>query len=311
MAQSDIENTEKGNYILITGYKGLVGRSLWNRFSEMGIQLKGIDLQSEVSEFNGDIRDELKLSQLITNAKGIIHLAAVSRVIWGEHDPDLCWDVNARASSTLISIAEDMPHKPWVIVASSREVYGESELFPVTECSPLRPINVYGHAKLEMENAALKARKNGLNTAVIRLANVYGDTNDHADRVLPAFCKAASEGRDLFVEGPNHIFDFTHISDVTEAFVRLVAKLESGLTDLPPFHFLPGIPTSLMEAAKMAVNAAESSSVIKIAQSRKYDVCRFIGDPSLSYKILGYRASIVPEMGIKMFVNNYNNKGGL
>lgn len=288
--------------ILITGHEGLVGRHLWTHLKILGYQLKGIDLIAKEKCFLGDITNKKALQKAMDNCEGIVHLAGVSRVIWAEKAPDLCWRTNAQASINLLELATKNKKQPWVLVASSREVYGEPNKFPVHESFPLAPINVYGRAKVVMEEAALEARRSGIITAVVRLANVYGCTQDHHDRVLPAFCRAAACGDELRVDGSEHTFDFTHINDTVDGILRVIAKLERGTEDLPPVHLLPGIATTLGEAAKMAVNAANSSSSINEAPSRNYDVARFIGDSSLAKRLLGWEAKITPAEGIKNLV---------
>ena len=284
--------------ILITGHCGLVGRHLAPLLSASGSTVVGID----IADCTGDIKRIVDLERAMQDCHGVVHLAAVSRVVWGQRNPDLCWQTNALASEALLKAAINSPLKPWVMVASSREVYGEAKSIPVTEDSELVPVNIYGKAKLAMEQAAMQAREAGINTAIVRLANVYGCTKDHGDRVLPAFCRNAAEGLPLRVDGFEHLFDFTHISDTVAGLMRLVALLEEGERGIPAIHLLPGIGTTLLEAAQLAVRSAGSDSVIVQAPSRNYDVSRFIGDPSRAKELLGWHAAIHPEQGIAQLV---------
>jgi nucleoside-diphosphate-sugar epimerase len=284
--------------ILITGHCGLVGRHLAPLLSASGYTVVGID----IADGTGDITRAVDLVRALQDCHGVVHLAAVSRVVWGQRNPDLCWQTNTLASEALLKAAINSPLKPWVLVASSREVYGEAKSLPVTEDAELVPVNIYGKAKLAMEQAAMQAREAGINTAVVRLANVYGCTKDHVDRVLPAFCRNAAEGLALRVDGFEHLFDFTHISDTVAGLMQLVALLEEGERGIPAIHLLPGIGTTLLEAAQMAVRSAGSDSVIVQAPSRNYDVSRFIGDPSRAKALLGWQAAIRPEQGIAQLV---------
>ena len=68
--------------------------------------------------------------------------------------------------------AAAMPIRPWVLLASSREVYGEPGQLPVREDTPMRPVNVYGRSKAAAERVALAWRRSGVDTAVVRMANV-------------------------------------------------------------------------------------------------------------------------------------------
>jgi len=292
------------NKLLVTGHRGLIGRHIIPILNSQGFSIKGLDLIDQ----SGDICNNSDIYRAIEGCSGIIHLAAISRVVWGEQNPTKCWQTNAVASEQLLKVALESMAKPWVIMTSSREVYGEPSSSPVSEDSPLLPVNIYGEAKLAMEQASLSVREAGLNTAILRLSNVYGDTYDHADRVLPAFCRRAVEGKTLRVDGFHHVFDFTHVSDTVDGIWRLVQMLETGEKRIPPIHLLPGIGTTLLEAAEMAVNAAKSSSEIISAPSRHYDVSRFVGDPSRAKSILGWEAKVRTEQGIGLLVGAFSEK---
>lgn len=292
------------NKILMTGHLGLIGRHLTPLLSQLGYEVVGFD----IADGTGDICNTWQLSQALNECCGVIHLAAVSRVVWAQKEPEKCWQTNALASEQLLKLAANSTHKPWVLVASSREVYGEPKTLPVTETMPLVPVNIYGRSKLYMEDAALSARSAGINTAIVRLANVYGCTLDHKDRVLPAFSKNAALGVDLRVDGFEHLFDFTHVDDTVAGLVKAITLLSEGEKQLPPIHLLPGHGTTLKQAAHMAIKAADSSSTIIEAASRAYDVARFIGDPSRAKSLLGWHASVLPEQGIARLVDAYNKK---
>lgn len=293
--------------ILVTGHRGLVGRHLVPRLESSGYQVVGLD----IAEGSGDINQPKDIRSVISDVAGVVHLAAVSRVIWGERNPSLCWQTNAMASHSILEAASQCKHKPWVLLASSREVYGEPDQLPVSEDAPVCPVNIYGRAKARMEQYASEARLDGLNTAVVRLANVYGCVEDHEDRVLPAFCRNAVEGRPLRVDGFDHLFDFTHVDDTVRGIAQLVALLNANEHNLPPIHLLPGIGTTLLEAANIAVDAADSDSSIVAAPSRNYDVARFIGNPERAKKLLGWEARITPSEGIRALVKAFQTNASL
>lgn len=297
----DTQAMNRSKTLLVTGHKGLIGRALCPVLRAEGFTVRGYDMQ----DGSGDILDVGRLAQAMVGVEGVIHLAAVSRVIWGEKNPQLCWETNAVASENLLQLASRQSHKPWIVVASSREVYGEPTQLPVQESAPLLPVNIYGRAKLAMEQHALNARGAGLNTAIVRFANVYGCTRDHPDRVLPAFCRNAAEGQPLRVDGLAHLFDFTHVSDTVVGLMRIIALLDAGEEGLPPIHLLPGIGTTLLEAAQMAVAASERQASIVESPSRNFDVSRFVGDPGRAQSLLGWRARIEPQQGIAALVRQF------
>jgi len=293
--------------ILVTGSEGLIGRHLSPRLQKLDFEIIPLDIALG-GDLGADVCDYSSLESLIPGCVGIIHLAAVSRVVWAQNAPDKCWETNAIASTSLLEIAMKQPDNPWVLFASSREVYGEPLSLPVLDCTDTNPINIYGKSKLHMEQAALAARQQGLRVAIARLANVYGCTADHHDRVIPAFCRAAVEGKPLRIDGLNNTFDFTHVEDTVLGLILLVERLEAGAMDLPPMHFLPGIPTTLEDAANMAITAAKSSSKIVEAPSRNYDVTNFYGLALEANKQLNWKAKVTPKQGIEMLVSQFQKE---
>ncbi len=231
-----------------------------------------------------------------------MHLAAVSRVVWGERDPNLCWTTNVEGTRNVLEGAKSSRDKPWVIVASSREVYGEPPLLPASEDTPLAPVNVYGRSKVAAELLAKDAQAAGARVAVVRFSNVYGSAADHADRVVPCLVRSALQGAPLRVEGSENTFDFTHVSDAVAGILAVMRALESGQA-LPPIHFVTGRPTTLAELARIAIHTTQSTSVCVNAPSREFDVSRFYGDGARAKQLLGWSPRVAIEDGIAMLAD--------
>src|SRR5207248_10684264 len=97
-----------------------------------------------------------------------------------------------------------------VVFASSREVYGEPISLPVDEEAPLLAINSYGASKAAGEAYCRAFRREfGLQTTVLRLANVYGPRD--VGRVIPLWLQHASARQDLLVYGGRQVIDFVWI----------------------------------------------------------------------------------------------------
>lgn len=287
--------------ILITGSHGLIGTALRQALKAHGFNVTGLDLQATAVE-QGDVRDLERVRQAVgRGVNGIVHLAAVSRVAWGERDPSGCWATNVDGLQNILDVAQEQSTAPWVLFSSSREVYGQPDHMPVAEDVPLRPVNVYGRSKAEGERLIAEARNRGLSSAVVRFSNVYGSVDDHDDRVVPAFCRAAVAGESLRVDGMDCVFDFTYIDDAVRGVVSLVELLERGEAP-PPVHLVTGRPTTLGELARLSSSCAGGTGTIVEAPSRTFDVHRFYGDPSRASAILDWRAEVELEGGLATFV---------
>ncbi|MGF6232286.1 nucleoside-diphosphate-sugar epimerase/tetratricopeptide (TPR) repeat protein [Inquilinus ginsengisoli] len=294
--------------ILITGSRGLIGTEAMRCLAEAGHEPVPFDIAHEPeTPGHGDIRNADQLRQAMAGCDGVISLAAVSRVITGERNPELCWDINVNGTETVLKVALEQPadRRPWVVYASSREVYGDSATLPVPEDAPLEPVNIYGRSKAAAEAAVGRAREAGLATAIVRFSNVFGSTADHPDRVVPAFARAAATGGTISIEGAENTFDFTHVEDVGRGLALLVECLKDGHRALPPIHFVGGRAVSLGELAEMARAGALAPVEIRTAPPRNFDVAHFRGDPARAEALLGWRAEITVEDGLRRLIQAY------
>ena len=288
--------------ILVTGSEGLVGRALCATLEARGYELVGLDLRGTEKE-RGDVRDPGRVREAMSGCRGIVHLAAVSRVVWAERAPDVCRDTNIGGLRCVLEAACEQPARPWFLFASSREVYGRPKRLPATEAAPLSPVNVYGRSKAEGERLVEEAREDGLRTATVRLSNVYGSVLDHPDRVVPAFAHAAVEGSAIRMDGAECTFDFTHIDDTVRGMVATIDQLEAGEA-LPPIHLLTGAPTTLRELAAMATTFAMEPLPVVEALPRSFDVSRFHGDPSRARELLGWEPRVSLRDGFGRLVRD-------
>ena len=298
--------------ILISGCRGLIGSALSAALRAAGRESTGIDRRaSPEAPDHGDVRDADLLARRLSSCEGVVHLAAISRVVWGQREPALCWETNVTATQRLLTAALAAPRRPWVLFASSREVYGEPDQLPVDEDSALSPINIYGRSKVEGERLTLAAREADLTTAVVRFSNVYGRTGDHPDRVVPAFARGAALGGTLRVCGRDTLLDFTHVDDVVRGVMAVIEQLAANTRTLLPMHLVTGRGTRLDELAELATAAGGGRAKILEGPSRTYDVARFVGDPSRARALLGWQAQIGIAEGVTRLVQDFVSASGL
>jgi UDP-glucose 4-epimerase len=296
--------------IIVTGSGGLIGRAVSARLKTAGLACVGIDLLADEADLRMDIRETERLAPFVENAAGIVHLAAVSRVADGERDPARCAAVNVAATQGLLRAALAAGRRPWVLFASSREVYGEPDRLPVAEDAPCRPIGAYARSKVAAEIEVGRAREAGLGTATIRLANVYGSARDYPDRVVPAFATAASRGGAMRVDGPDCGLDLTHLDDVAEGIARVCEALRQGERNLPTVHFVSGRRIALRELALMANELGGGKSRIVEAPPRPFGARDFVGDPERARALLGWTATTPLRNGLTRLIAELADRDG-
>lgn len=291
--------------IAVTGSSGLIGRTLTGLLNIAGHEI--VEIDTAHTESPCDIADVESLLKRLSGCAGIIHLAAVSRVGEAQEFPERTWSANVAGTANILNavLAQSPLNRPWIIHASSREVYGDQPQIAITEDTPITPLNVYGRSKAACEGLVSCAQDAGAVVSVLRFANVYGDIFDYSDRVIPAFTRAAANGTPLRVDDANTCMDFTHVEDVSQGICTVVNSLIEGEKNLPPIHFATGQGTTLGYLAQLAVDASNNACVVNEVERRKSSVGCFIGDPNRAEELLGWKHQTPLKDGFFHMVNAF------
>lgn len=305
--------------LLITGGSGFIGSTLtesliekgWNVIIADNRPLQRLEDDGRVTQIIGDLRKQHILEEALSyEPEGIIHLAAVSRVIDAEKDKKRCRQVNDFMTRSIIDKSLEMGIKPWLIYGSSREVYGEQEAIPVSESCNHRPINIYGVCKQRSEEYVRDYCVNESKGMVLRFSNVYGNEYDILDRVIPRFIINAMNGDKLTINGGSQIFDFTNIEDTLNGIVLAIDNVRRVNTRyFDHLHLLTGHGTTLQNLAAIVSENVGVDVDIDYEQARDYDVNRFIGNPTKANKVIGFKAKVSIEEGIRTTMSRYMEVG--
>jgi UDP-glucose 4-epimerase len=250
-----------------------------------------------------NILDEDELSKAVKNIVGIVHLAAISRVVTAEVNPELCCRTNVDGLKNLMHLSKKQPQKPWIIFASSREIYGEPSVLPVNEKHVANPINVYGNCKKAAEEVLMG--QTNLSTIIFRFSNVYGSPFDYSTRVIPAFLWGTLNDKPLRVDSPNHVFDFTHVKDAARAIVAAVEKLTlEEFEGHEIFNLSTGKGTSLTQLIDVLKHLTGKDIETVAGKNRDYDVTRYIGDCSKVKRELGFQCQISLKEGLDLMLED-------
>lgn len=228
-----------------------------------------------------DVRDLDAVREALCDANIVYHLAAQSTVMGAARDIDYTFSTNVIGTFNVLKAAAELGARR-LVFTSSREVYGEPVGLPVDESHPLLSINSYGASKVAGEALCRAfARECSLETAILRLSNVYGDRD--FDRVIPHWIEQARAGSDLVVYGGQQIIDFVWVGDVVQAL------LSAGRSDvaLPPINVASGTGTKILDLARRISQLAASAGDVKVVPRRSIEVSRFVGSTDRMQQLLG------------------------
>jgi UDP-glucose 4-epimerase len=237
---------------------------------------------------HGDIRDAEAVADVLRNASTVYHLAAQATVMGGVSDAQYTFSTNMVGTFNVLRAAAQAGVAR-LVFASSREVYGEPIDLPVDEESPMLAINSYGASKIAGEAYCRAFRREfGLQTAILRLANVYGPRD--IGRVIPLWVNQAREGRDLLVYGGKQVIDFVWVGQVVDALMR--AGAHQG--QLPIINIGSGTGTRIVDLARRIQRLAERQGHVGLQPARPMEVTRFIAKVERMQQLLKIEPPLDP-----------------
>ena len=173
----------------------------------------------------------------------------------------------------------------------------------VSEDAPLRPRSLYAASKTAQENYALAwAESTGGSVVALRYHNVYGPgmpRDTPYSGVAAIFRSSLEKGEPpkVFEDG-GQMRDFVHVDDVAAANAAAIHANADGFLAA---NVCSGRPVSIMEVATALSTARGGSAPIVTGQYRSGDVRHIVADPARAAELLGFRARITPEQGLREF----------
>lgn len=291
--------------VLVTGANGLVGRAVCNRLHASGHRVIGFDLSHRTvvnhhvdSWVIGDVRNRDQLRGVIATetVTGIVHLAGVSRRGQGDQFPLLTLNRNVLGTAALLDAATAVPAKPWVILASTREL---------TEVATEADTGMYAVSKRCAELIAAEyARAAKLRVLTLRLSDVYGDVHDNPDRLLMRLLGDALTGKPLRIDQPDDRRCWTHVDDVARCVVShavpRIKRWKPGTCRMAP---VVHDHTWRMHSVAQLISV-ETGVAFSLRREGKRAVAQHVNDAwriptgGLAYRLLGWRARIGLDAGI-------------
>jgi len=184
-----------------------------------------------------------------------------------------------------------------VFASTGGAIYGEIEEGVADENHPCRPVSPYAIAKLSVEHYLESYRlAHGLETVVLRYANVYGPRQDpHGEAgVVAIFIRKILAGLrpTIFGDG-EYVRDYVFVDDVVRANLTALT-LPLGRRTPDVFNIATGVPTTV-NALWQALAAIAGTRLDPVsAAPRAGDVRRSVLDPTRAKREL----SFAPDVGL-------------
>ncbi len=285
----DFRNSERW---VLNGLREITGKD---------IKIYEIDCSSEAL---GDVFRQEK------DIAGAIHFAAYKAVGESAAKPLDYYENNVLSTVRLLRCLIQY-QAPLFVFSSSATVYGQPDVLPVTEETPLkRAESVYGRTKQICEDVVLDTLKSGVNLKPI-LLRYFNPIGAHPsakigelprgvpNNLVPFVTQTAAGIREvLTVFGNDYptpdgsaIRDYIHVVDLAKAHVSALGYLKKGGRQLV-FNIGTGHGNSVLEVVRTFEEVNGVKVNYRIGARRPGDIEKIWADCSLAEREMGWRAEL-------------------
>ena len=301
--------------ILVTGGAGFIGSHVAETYRAAGHDVAVVDLVTGLDRTPPGIRchrvdiarPELDAVFAEERPDAVSHHAAQANVRRSLADPAA--DAGTNVLGTLRVLEASVRHGVRQVIFSSTAgaLYGDPPRLPVREDDPVLPTSPYGlHKHLGEQYMAFYRRMHGLNTTVLRYANVYGPRQDPSTEagVVAIFTEAMLRGRRATIFGDGtQVRDFVYVGDVADANLRALGR---ALPD--PLHVGSGAGTSVNELADRLAALTGTDAAPDHGPAIPGEVYRIFLDIARIRATLGWEPRVALDEGLRRTVEWFRTR---
>ncbi len=302
--------------VLVTGGAGFIGSHIVEELLRRGDNVRVLDnfssgrrenlqgLKGSLEILEGDLCDREKIAQAVQGIEWIFHQAAMVSVAQSMRDPGFCFEVNTVGTVNLLEAARRSGVRK-IVLASSTAVYGDTDRFPTSESTGLKPLSPYAVSKQVNEvYARLYTDQFGLKVTALRYFNVYGPRqrpdSDYA-AAIPIFLHRLIAGQELSIYGDGkQSRDFIFVKDVVAANL-LAAESDSDAGEA--INVCTGHETRIMDLIEELSEITSSNPEVKYEPPRPGDIYRSVGSPEKARQLLGFQAATPISEGLRQTIH--------
>lgn len=300
--------------ILVTGGAGYIGSHCVKRLMDKGYDVVVLDNLSRgfrdavlTPHFvQGSIGDRAALEQLFArwSIDAVMHFSALAYVGESVEKPAEYYENNVAQTLTLLTACRDHGIKHFIF-SSTCATYGDVKKVPITEDTPIAPLNPYGHSK-RMVEVMLQDFDTayGMKHCIFRYFNAAGadpsgqlrERHNPETHLIPIVLEVAAGkrahvqvfGTDYPTPDGTCIRDYIHVNDLSDAHILGLEYLRSGrpsnIFNLGSEHGF-----SVREVIKVCAEVTGRPVAAQEGPRRAGDAPLLVADSTRAKTVLGWR----------------------
>ncbi|MDY7002941.1 MAG: GDP-mannose 4,6-dehydratase [Cyanobacteriota bacterium] len=253
--------------VFITGCTGLLGSWMVPELVKRGAKVTGLvrdlvpksrlytdDWADKINIVRGCVEDLATLERAIAEyeADTVFHLAAQTIVGVANKNPLGTFEANIKGTWNLLEACRRVGGVSRIVVASSDKAYGDQEVLPYNETTPLQGEHPYDVSK---SCADLISRtyyvSYGLPVCVTRCGNFYGGGDLNFNRIVPDTIRSALRDKPVTIRSDgSYIRDYFYVKDGVLAYLHLAEQMERKEVLGEAFNFSNELQITVLELVR-------------------------------------------------------------
>ena len=303
--------------ILVTGGAGFIGSNIVDAYVAEGHEVTVVDNLSTGRKEN--LNPHAKFFKIDIGAEDIEtifkqgrfdvvnHHAAQIDVRKSVANPIFDARVNILGLINLLQNCIKYEVKHFIFASTGGAIYGEQETFPASESHPTHPLSPYGVAKLAGEHYLFFYKQiYGLNTTILRYANVYGPRQDpHGEAgVVAIFTQKFLTGEQPVINGDGmQTRDFVYVGDVAKANALALSHKGGGI-----FNIGTGKEITVKQLFRQLADIVGIKAEERYGPAKSGEQKRSVIDFTKANKILGWLPLVSFTEGLNSTVSYFKSK---
>jgi CDP-glucose 4,6-dehydratase len=308
---------------LVTGGTGLVGSWLVRRLIEQRSSVTCLvrdwvpeselvrgHLIDRVKVVRGDVRDSTLIERTLGEYEidTVFHLAAQTIVSIANRNPVSTFETNVQGTWVLLEACRRSPAVKQIVVASSDKAYGDQEILPYSETTPLQGTHPYDVSKSCADLIAhayhLTYR---LPVVITRCGNFYGGGDLNWNRIVPGTIRSVIRGqRPIIRSDGQYIRDYFYVEDGVAAYMLLAERLaaQPSLSG-EAFNFSNELQVTVLQLVERVLAAMGSDLRPEIRNEASNEIRDQRLSAAKARQVLGWQPLFGLDQGLALAIDWY------
>lgn len=313
--------------VFVTGGTGLLGSWLVAELVQRGARVTALvrdwvpqsrlyteDWDKRINVVHGCIEDLSILERAINEYEidTVFHLAAQTIVGVANREPLATFEANIKGTWNLLEACRRVGGVSRIVVASSDKAYGDQEVLPYDETTPLQGEHPYDVSK---SCADLICRtysvSYGLPVCVTRCGNFYGGGDLNFNRIVPDTIRSALRDKPVTIRSDgSYIRDYFYVRDGVLAYLHLAEQMDRKEIWGEAFNFSNELQITVLELVRKILVLMDKSHLdpVILNQARNEIKHQYLSAEK-ARQILNWYPKYSLEQGLKETIKWYQDLG--